>query len=109
MSKGFGAVQRRVLAEIARLGSADTFQLAVAVFELKPSKGGATYLTAAQLGSVRRAVRRLEKLGFVYRDAPASRRSRHTIKSAIEQGRCRDLVQQYARKLARRHGIARDE
>ena len=55
MSKGFGAVQRRVLAEIARLGSADTFQLAVAVFELKPSKGGATYLTAAQLGSVRRA------------------------------------------------------
>jgi hypothetical protein len=104
MSRGIGAVQRRVLDEMARLGRTDTFELAAAVFDVNPSADGMRHLSAAQLGSVRHAVRQLEKLGFVGRIERLSRRSRQKISSMTEQARFVEAI----RSIARRRGLSED-
>ncbi len=105
MSNGLGAVQRRVLDEMARLGRTDTFELTAAVFGVKPSDDGLRRLSAAQLGSVRHAVRRLAKLGFVGRSERLSRRNSQEISSAMEEARFAEAI----RVMARRRGLGTDE
>ena len=95
MSKGLGAVQRRVLDEMARLGRTDTFELTAAVFDVKPSDDGGSRLTKAQLNSVRRAVRQLAQLGFVGRSERLLQRNRMEIRSAVEQARFVEAMRVY--------------
>jgi hypothetical protein len=79
MSRGPGITQRRILDTLAEKGCADTFELAAAVFNQRPS--------AAQIVSVRRAVRALAKLGLVI-SGPTTRdrRQRHLVALPTAEG-----------------------
>jgi hypothetical protein len=70
MSKGYGQIQRKVLAELAaRPDAIELFDLAATVYAVKPNKDGMHLVNDAQLVSVRRALRGLEKAGKAYRIA----------------------------------------
>jgi hypothetical protein len=99
MSKGMGNIQRRVLDAMAQLGRTDTFELTAAVFDVKPAEDGTRWLSAAQLGSVRRAVRRLAKLGLLGQRGRRSQRSRQEIVSTMEEVRFAEFVRTYAVRL----------
>jgi DNA-binding MarR family transcriptional regulator len=98
MSKGLGAIQRRVLDELARVGRTDTFELTAAVFGVTPAEDGSRLLSQAQLSSVRRAVRKLEELGFITRSFRRSNRSRKELLSVMEQGRFVEFIRAYRAK-----------
>jgi hypothetical protein len=104
MSKGLGKIQRRVLDEMAALGRTDTFELTAAVFDVKPSEDGVRLLSTTQLSSVRRAVRRLAKLGLVICRAQSSRRCRQEIIPPMEQVRFVEVICTYLAEHRRREG-----
>ena len=64
MSRGAGWVERAILDALTRKGVLDTFQVTAAVFDCPPRRGVVT-VSNAQLASVRRALRNLEKQGRV--------------------------------------------
>jgi hypothetical protein len=57
-------VERAILDALARTAVLDTFQVTAAVFDCRPRRGVVT-VSDAQLASVRRALRNLEKQGKV--------------------------------------------
>ena len=59
-----GWVERAILDALARNAVLDTFQVTAAVFDCRPRRGVVT-VSDAQLASVRRALRNLEKQGKV--------------------------------------------
>jgi hypothetical protein len=103
MSRGLGYVQRRVMDEVNRIGSSDTFELTAAVFVVVPDADGRRLLTRAQLGSVRRAIRKLIKLGLIS-GGPGERwprTARGEVSSIAEDARCQAHVRGwYARHCA---------
>ena len=64
MSRGAGWVERAILDALSRNAVLDTFQVTAAVFDCRPRRGIIT-VSDAQLASVRRALRNLEKQGKV--------------------------------------------
>ena len=64
MSRGAGWVERAILDALSRNTVLDTFQVTAAVFDCRPQRGIVT-VSDAQLASVRRALRNLEKQGQV--------------------------------------------
>jgi hypothetical protein len=73
MSRGLGKIQREVLALVTARKvrdvecDLDTFMLARLVYRVKPDKNDFHLLTDAQVVSVRRALRSLERAGKVAR------------------------------------------
>lgn len=67
MSKGFGPIQRRVIAIYEQNPDAeyDAFQLAAKVYDVAPAGDGVCYVTDAQASAVRRALVALRKAGHV--------------------------------------------
>lgn len=65
MSRGAGWVERAILSALIRKGVLDTFQVTAAVFDCRPQHG-TIKVSDAQLASVRRALRNLEKQGKVF-------------------------------------------
>jgi hypothetical protein len=67
MSKGPGRIQRQIVAALdGHAGVLDTFGIAAAVYAVRRRKGVA-WVTDAQLTSVRRALRGLQRTGTIYR------------------------------------------
>jgi hypothetical protein len=71
MSRGLGAIERGILDELSSYGMRDAHQLARDIYGTYEAclaeivTGEEICLTAAQIGSVRRALRRLAKRGVI--------------------------------------------
>lgn len=66
MHQGQGAVQRRLIAILEENGKLlDTFELAAGAYRVEPDAAGQISLSAAQLVSVRRALRGLVNQGAI--------------------------------------------
>jgi hypothetical protein len=67
MSRGRGAVQRRLLASLnAEERPFETFELAACAFDVQPDNQGDIFVTDAELVSTRRALRKLVREGAIY-------------------------------------------
>ena len=91
MSRGRGAVQRRLLATLnAEERPFKTFELAACAFDVQPDDQGDIFITDAELVSTRRALRKLVREGAIYdlgRHYPDGRQ-----RWASERLRLRDLI-----------------
>lgn len=67
MSRGYGRIQRALLATLKKRGLADTYMLAAEVYDLKRTDDDPViHLETAQLVAVRRAIAGLVKDGKVF-------------------------------------------
>lgn len=65
MSRGWGRVERAVMAALEGGERRDAFELAAAIYAVEPDPDGVQRLTDAQLSATRRALARLRAEGLV--------------------------------------------
>lgn len=67
MSRGYGTIQRAILAEIEKGWSGTSLEMAVIAYGIAPAGDGHPYVSNAQHAAVRRALGRFAEKGLVVR------------------------------------------